>query len=1231
MEPLDSIQNENSLSKIIIVDPVFPSWRGSIREIDVAGTTSVTGQNGAGKTTLLQLVPVFYGNIPSHRWQEHRGKKSFIDFYLPRTTSFIVYEYHRDGRAMLSVLFRSIEANALNPVINYLFVYAPFSSDLFVKEREGREELRTFPDFSEYLMTQKIQHIEKPIVSASEYRAILYGQHRNKSNKQKYKAYALSDEPMGDVGAILGGIINKKRNVDIKGIIVQSLNNGTDNSRSITLKIDSDAISSFISKNNLFAFMMDAKKDLESLEARRKNLADQKTNICFQTAKVDVLIRSIQKEETDILSEIKSVEKHIQDLENERREKGESFQKSLDEYRVEIKSLNKEIAEIKNAKETYERENIEKNVAEYASLPRMTQSLSEYETRKKIIGKDIGEIENEYKKIDTERKEAKTQRIGEIDAMIRTVQTDLMKKKDEIQKTFEKDRDDLESRIKNFRDSIQGDIRTIAEKIGVIKEKQRHPENDPEDIEKEKKIRESLDTLSESFNDLLSKEADEKKLLESAEKEIKKIRDEIQSTKRHLNEMEEKYKAFLQKMEDDSTFFAFLKEHCPGFESTIGAVISEDLLFRKDLSPEIVDVEGTTSFYGVGIDLSVLPESMTISRINETIQRFVREIESLEKTRQNLNEKEKEAIAKKENIQKNLDSRAAAIVRLRNEKEDCQSLLDNHRKKMEAARNEKIRLMEEEQRNLEEKRKTIDSTLSKKEQEFNSEKKKIVTNRDNSIRTLEENSKIALDAYELEKKRLADDEKKMHENLWNEYRQQLSEKGIDSDAVDRLDAEIKTLEENIRRIKGLTERVVEYKGWKTKILPSLEGKEQLLAKQETLHRELSMQMKNALLAMEKELEVKRGKTHALKSDLEKKRNILSKLEDFKRNYMDLYPSDGTLTSDVLPEGVGPIAFVKDLQEKCENHERDLQKLYRDIDQKMRGISQRVDASETISGYMEKIEGSQDYEAVLSHLLQWYETGGEDEYRNGLVMDFSMITIGMKKFKDEMDNIRSELMRVQKKVNENISKNITLDENFPFQDLVINLELVLEDKVPGWNQIQYFIDRHDRATARQEDLFALCTEHSTIEFLRKIQEKHGGKCFSFSWEDAFEVQGKFRQGDEIRIFTTLQEAGDISSTGLSSLVVIVLCLSLLNIARKDSSHRILLAHDELREIDLSNVESLMEIIRQNNMNFLSAFADSDVYVIEKFEKNYRFSVSGEIDCIVPARAVYDEEGVANVGA
>ncbi|MGC3835204.1 ATP-binding protein [Moritella viscosa] len=86
-------------------------WPGKLLELNNTGNIKVAGTNGAGKTTLLKLPMLFWGARPGRIVERNANKKSFAAYYLPRKTSYIVFDYQRpngtDTPQLCHVLIKS--------------------------------------------------------------------------------------------------------------------------------------------------------------------------------------------------------------------------------------------------------------------------------------------------------------------------------------------------------------------------------------------------------------------------------------------------------------------------------------------------------------------------------------------------------------------------------------------------------------------------------------------------------------------------------------------------------------------------------------------------------------------------------------------------------------------------------------------------------------------------------------------------------------------------------------------------------------------------------------------------------------------------------------------------------------------------------------------------------------------------------------------------------------------
>ncbi len=166
------------LLRLILIDSYSP---GRVVEFPVVGGAVLTGRNGRGKTSLLQLVPIFYGENPARIVGTETNRLNFNGYYLPRLTSYIVFEYQRRDQVCLVVLHASEQGGERR----YRFVRSPYRPDLFLLP-DGCNILQA-PDLRRHFNLKRVIHSEA-IAAVSEYRAIVQGKAGSGKAGQRQRA-----------------------------------------------------------------------------------------------------------------------------------------------------------------------------------------------------------------------------------------------------------------------------------------------------------------------------------------------------------------------------------------------------------------------------------------------------------------------------------------------------------------------------------------------------------------------------------------------------------------------------------------------------------------------------------------------------------------------------------------------------------------------------------------------------------------------------------------------------------------------------------------------------------------------------------------------------------------------------------------------------------------------------------------------------------------------------------
>jgi len=157
----------SGLERIICLDAHIPD---KLMEVKVAEHANLSGTNGAGKTTLLKLVPFFYGASPGQVVQKVGKRKTFVDYYLPRPTSLIIFEYRTQRGLTCAVVFRHSSGD--KPA--YRFLGEPFNVEYFSEPRNGDRVYVDGKSLGRHWSMLQLEH-SKQLENVTDYRAVIQG------------------------------------------------------------------------------------------------------------------------------------------------------------------------------------------------------------------------------------------------------------------------------------------------------------------------------------------------------------------------------------------------------------------------------------------------------------------------------------------------------------------------------------------------------------------------------------------------------------------------------------------------------------------------------------------------------------------------------------------------------------------------------------------------------------------------------------------------------------------------------------------------------------------------------------------------------------------------------------------------------------------------------------------------------------------------------------------------
>ena len=188
--------------------------------------TQITGGNGEGKTSLLRLIPFFYGATGTQIVRKSNVNKPFVEWYLPHSNSYIVFEYiTARGQVAHVICYRNLSTKG---GIVYLFVKGQFEQSVIIKQdSEEKPYAIACTKLAAELAVNGLDY-ESRITSVKEYREIIQNINAGTLNNQ-FLSYSLCSgrHDVRHIEKITAALIQGEFNMaDTKALFLDILEQG---------------------------------------------------------------------------------------------------------------------------------------------------------------------------------------------------------------------------------------------------------------------------------------------------------------------------------------------------------------------------------------------------------------------------------------------------------------------------------------------------------------------------------------------------------------------------------------------------------------------------------------------------------------------------------------------------------------------------------------------------------------------------------------------------------------------------------------------------------------------------------------------------------------------------------------------------------------------------------------------------------------------------------------------
>jgi hypothetical protein len=364
---------KTKLLRTIMIDSYFTGKRV---EVVMDGFTNLSGTNATGKTNLLRLLRVFYGESPGDVTKAKGDVLvSFAKYYLPRHSSYIIFEYQN------ATGIKQVVCYSKNDAVNYLFVDKEFDIDDYTLHSvldENTQPIIPCTNIYRHLQLQGIN--SKSVESPTAYQKVILGtvNLKDKSLSPIRARYSLAapGKNLSMLNTVISASVERETDfTKIKEMLSSIMLGGGSNELEFNMDVsklslwqtDYRALKAIEPINKKYLPILNNAVALSDLNS--KKLSDYKCTLLRE-------IESIKSRYDALSIECSDAENELKLKRSEHRTRSEALEDSDSKINREVKRLHDEVEAIEAEKVKWEEEPIGLYESEVSKQDLYRQQLS---------------------------------------------------------------------------------------------------------------------------------------------------------------------------------------------------------------------------------------------------------------------------------------------------------------------------------------------------------------------------------------------------------------------------------------------------------------------------------------------------------------------------------------------------------------------------------------------------------------------------------------------------------------------------------------------------------------------------------------------------------------------------------------------------------------------------------------------------------------------------------------
>lgn len=1201
---MDADQAEGfALLRLVLIDSLSP---GRIVELPLTGGAVLTGRNGRGKTSLLQLLLLFYGESPNRIVTAEAGRDSFTGYYLPRTTSYLAFEYQRHGGHKRMVV---AYADRAGERVLYRFVRSGFDLKQFIRP-DG--EFVQMQDFRRHLATQGFQGSDIQIESQSDYRGIIQGIASHAANKEHQRhlraltqdyAFTGTRQPLRQIEKIVSGMFRRKTNFDdLQSMVIDCVSDESE-SASRAISGDRSKIESWPRDYKAYAAVMALEPRIQAAERDEGQLQAAEMALGSIGAKYRSLLAHLDQQADQTTRAIHQRQAQAQEEQDALQQRRHAITAEQVTAQSQAELAQDQAAKLQRQAEAYEREGIEALDKRVRHGQALRSELQRLEERRRALLGEQSDIAGRYERLKQIEKEAfndlRDSHQARRTKAAQACESDLAA----LDKALETAEIQAREAASAQRAPLDEALQAASTEHGRCLHGVDHPAPDPSAIVL---VEHKHEALEEARQGAAAAQAQHRVLEDSYRKARQLFEDretEVSSASRQLAAAQSELDAKrLELTPAEGTLLHFLRLKHPRWSLDIAKVIRGDLLARTDLTPALSPPggDGLYGLYGLSLNLERLqahPAADVHAAEQEVEQAQIRVKEArsrLEQAGLRLSHAgearlaaEKACQAHQPLLQKAASQAQAAAAELQEAKRQLQA---SQHKALELA-TQRLALATQAQAQARQALTRFDEATSTEAQRvrtlYGQRRGERQQQRDTEFARMD--GELTRQQAELARKLAGYD---------SERDGALRDKGVDPAQLAAIDREIAQIDQELGAIPGFIQRVQAWRYWKEHQWPELgkylneaERARQALAQCNAALSQLTRQWDERSQQLQEDL---RQQRLALEGIVAQRKLVQTRLEGLQ-GYPDVCVGDHdpSWTFDALS------GQANQYLQEVSRLGHSIRRAIVDITAGFR-LHQGTPPEQYLQSALAPLSPAPSRE-WLAPLRLWFATA-HHECRRILLMQAVSIASEVSAFHRAMEEFHRRVQQFNRELQDH------LDTSLAFESISkISVEVVSTIKeLQYWPTICEMTESHRAWSANSATALPPAEFAQTIERLLEHWEVKTG--IRADLRGLIRIQGEVTENGNRRVFKRASDLEAVSSNGLSYLVLVTIFVAFINRIRRSARVNIIWALDELKDLDGGNIVALIELLERNNITLVCAFPDPDPDTMALFR--HRFTVEAD---------------------